>query len=139
MAHNSGHAHSHGDHHGAVGHILPFSLYVTVLVILLILTVVTVAISRVDFGNLNLVVAMLIASVKAGIVALFFMHLKYENPLVWLYVVFPIALVGVMLGGIFIDNPYRAYPEIRTPHELQAALKGGEKPAEKPKAGAPAH
>jgi cytochrome c oxidase subunit 4 len=101
---SNGHA-SH--HHGELGHVVPLKVYVTVLILLLILTVVTVAISRVDFGNWNLVVAMLIASVKAGFVALFFMHLKYENPLVWLYVVFPIVLLGTMLFGVFIDQPLR--------------------------------
>ncbi|NDB08617.1 MAG: hypothetical protein EBX97_08180, partial [Actinobacteria bacterium] len=40
--------------------------------ILVFLTVITVAASRVDFGTLNLVIAMLIASVKAGLVALIF-------------------------------------------------------------------
>lgn len=92
-------------------HHLPFSLYVTVLVTLLVLTAVTVFVAGIDFGKWNLVVAMLIASVKATIVGLFFMHLKYENPLIWIYVVFPIVLVAVMLSGVFIDNPTRYVPD----------------------------
>lgn len=100
---SSGHGHS-GDQ---LGHILPFSLYIKVLVALLILTVVTVAISRVDFGALNLVVAMGIASVKATLVALFFMHLKYEDKLTWTYAAFPIVLLAFLLAGVFIDNPFR--------------------------------
>ncbi len=35
------------------------------------------------------------------------MHLKYESPLTWMYVGIPIVLLGLMLGGIFIDNPLR--------------------------------
>jgi cytochrome c oxidase subunit 4 len=126
MSHSShsGHADAHGEHHHHP-HLIPFQLYVTVLVTLLILTVITVAVSRVDFGNWNIVVAMLIASVKAGTVGLFFMHLKYENPLIWLYVVFPIVLVGIMLGGLFIDNPNRTDPKIYIPAAAGAAAGHG--------------
>lgn len=124
MAHHSegGHSHSHAN----PGHIVPFHVYATVLGVLLVLTVITVAISRIDFGSWNIIVAMLIASVKAGTVALFFMHLKYENPLVWLYVVFPVVLVFIMLGGIFIDNPFRTYPQIHSEeHAAKPAGAGG--------------
>lgn len=60
-------------------HIVPFATYVKVLMTLLFLTIVTVAISRVDFGFLNTVIAMLIATIKAGFVLAIFMHLKYDN------------------------------------------------------------
>lgn len=105
MAHHASHSSSE-----EFGHIIPIRIYLTVLALLLVLTVVTVAVSRVDFGPWNLVVAMLIASIKAGAVALFFMHLKYENPLVWLYVLIPVLLLGLMLGGVFLDNPTRNDP-----------------------------
>lgn len=92
------------------GHIIPYRIYVQVLVTLLILTVVTVVVAKFEafnFGNWNIVIALLIASVKAGIVGMFFMHLKYENPLIWIYVTFPIVLLIIMLGGILSDNPSR--------------------------------
>lgn len=94
-----------------LGHIIPKKTYLNILIILLVLTIITVAVSRVDFGALNLVVAMLVASVKAGLVGLYFMHLKYEDKVTWLYVLFPIVLLGIMLGGIFIDNPLRFHTE----------------------------
>jgi small subunit ribosomal protein S15 len=46
---------------------------------LLILTVVTVGASRIDFGPANMLIAMLIASVKASLVILFFMHVKWDT------------------------------------------------------------
>ena len=104
----SGHSSSHSE----LGHIIPRKTYITVLLTLFFLTFVTVAVSRVDFGVMNIVVAILIASVKATIVGLFFMHLKYENPVIWLYVIFPIILLGIMIGGIFLDNPHRNNPKI---------------------------
>ncbi len=97
----------HGHSEGELGHILPYSVYVKVLIVLLVLTVITVAASRVDFGIFNIIVAMLIASVKALTVALFFMHLKYENHLTWVYAAFPIILLVTLLAGVFIDNPLR--------------------------------
>lgn len=60
-------------------HIIPFNVYIKVLATLLVLTVVTVAVSRVDFGPWNTVIAMAIASVKAAFVLLYFMHLKYDD------------------------------------------------------------
>lgn len=101
-------------HDHELGHIVPFKIYVTVFSALLALTVITVVAAKAPifhFGNtINLVVAMLIASVKAGVVALFFMHLKYENPITWMYVFFPIFLLFIMMAGIFIDNPMRSLP-----------------------------
>jgi len=66
---------------GAHHHIIPFKVYIQILAILLVLTVVTVAVSRVDFGALNTVIAMGIASVKAALVLAYFMHLKYDDKL----------------------------------------------------------
>jgi len=103
-------SHSDDDSHGELGHIVPFRYYVIVLVLLVVLTVITVGVARLDFGNWNIVVAMLIASVKATLVALFFMHLKYESPLTWGYAIFPIILLLALIGGLFIDNPFRFVP-----------------------------
>lgn len=101
----------HSEHHSELGHIVPFSTYRNVFLALVVLTVFTVAIAQVDFGNMNLVIAMFVASIKAGIVAMYFMHLKYENPLTWLYVFFPLFLLALMIGLIFLDNPLREKPE----------------------------
>ena len=71
--HEEGH-HDHGKHH-----IIPISVYVGVLLILLLGTVITVAVAQVDFGAMNTVIAMLVATIKASFVLAFFMHLKYDN------------------------------------------------------------
>ncbi len=76
--HNSHHSKSE---HGHSGHhfILPDRLIFTIGGALLFLTVVTVWIAGVDLGKLNFVVAMLVATVKASLVALIFMGLKYDR------------------------------------------------------------
>jgi cytochrome c oxidase subunit 4 len=62
-------------------HITPRRVYLMVGLALYALTVITVAVTRFDFGPWNLVVAMGIASIKAVLVALFFMHLLHDNKL----------------------------------------------------------
>ena len=74
---------------------------------LLVLTVVTVGVAQFDFGNWNIIVAMFVASIKAALVAMFFMHLKYEDPFTWIYAVIPLFLLFLLIGGVFIDNPFR--------------------------------
>jgi caa(3)-type oxidase subunit IV len=84
-AHTNAHDSSH-DGHGGHGelqmghhHVSSAAMFFNVLVALLILTVVTVAVSRVDFGSANMLIAMAIASVKAALVMGFFMHLKWDT------------------------------------------------------------
>lgn len=71
----------HDDHGHHIGHVLPTRVLVAVFGALLFLTVITVAAAQVDFGSkaLNLTIAMLIASVKAGLVLLYFMHIRYDR------------------------------------------------------------
>lgn len=81
---DAAHTDSHGHHEGHdIGfhapHAVPASLFLKVLVSLLVLTIVTVAVSRVDFGSLNMFIAMAIATVKATLVMMFFMHLKWDT------------------------------------------------------------
>jgi caa(3)-type oxidase subunit IV len=66
---------------------------------LLVLTVVTVAISRVDLGPANMLVAMLVATVKASLVCGFFMQLKYDEKLN--SIVFTFGLIFVALFFLF--------------------------------------
>jgi cytochrome c oxidase subunit 4 len=89
--------HGHGAHddHG-FAHLVSVQLLGGILAVLLVLTVVTVAAAKVDLGaQLNLIVAMIIATVKAGLVVTFFMHLLWDkkfNTLVFLSSVFFMVL-----------------------------------------------
>lgn len=90
--------------------------YLVILLVLLFLTVVTVAVAYVDMGNFNIIVAMLVASVKALLVATFFMHLKFEDTITRFFAIVPIILLAIMIGGVFIDNPFRVDP--RAPEQI---------------------
>lgn len=80
---------------------------ISVFIALLLLTAVTVLVSYVDLGLWNAVVALLIASAKASLVALFFMHLKGENRLVWGFALVPIAFLSLIIFGTLVDAMLR--------------------------------
>ncbi|KAA1261262.1 hypothetical protein LF1_38080 [Rubripirellula obstinata] len=79
----SDHAHS-SDGHGGDGHDfahpMPVSMLLSVFFALVILTVVTVAQASFDLGSYDVLVVMAIATLKATLVALFFMHLAWDKP-----------------------------------------------------------
>lgn len=65
-----------------ISHVMSPAMLLGVFGALIVLTGLTVAVTAVDFGStINLVIAMLIATVKAGLVGAFFMHLLYDNKL----------------------------------------------------------
>ena len=76
-------------------HIVSFKIYFNVILALIGLTIVTVLISLVDFGVFNLIISMGIATLKAALVLMYFMHLKYDDRT---YLV--IFLVGIFFMAI---------------------------------------
>jgi cytochrome c oxidase subunit 4 len=90
-------------------HILPIRLYVTIWAALLCLTVITAAVAFVDLGALNTVLALVIASVKALLVVLFFMHVKYSSKLTKLTVVAGIFTFLTLISMTLADYISRAW------------------------------
>lgn len=84
-----------------------YRIYIWVWAGLLVLTAATVAVSYVHLGLGNAAVALGIASVKAALVALFFMHLKSESRLVWAFALFPLVFLALIIGGTLVDNLFR--------------------------------
>ena len=99
-AHDTPHAAAaHGDHgHGE--HNMHLGLYLGVGAFLLVATVITVWLSYVDFGshNANVIVAMIVATIKVGFVAAIFMHLKGEKKTIWRFLYFTLFFVA----GLFL-------------------------------------
>lgn len=80
----AGHLHTADDHgHGhGLAHTMPVPMLIGVLAALMALTILTVSVTSFDLGAQgNLVVAMIIATVKAGLVVAFFMHLVWDKKL----------------------------------------------------------
>lgn len=80
-------------------------LYGMVLGALLFLTFVTVAASRLDFGSnmINVIIAMVIASIKASLVALFFMHLRWDKPMNAVIFCSSLFFLGLFLITCYTD------------------------------------
>lgn len=91
----------HHEHHISDG------TFTVVYFALLLLTALTVAVARVNLGPLNLYVAMAVATMKAGLVVAYFMHMKYENKLIQM--LFFVALLAIFLpySAVFIDYLHR--------------------------------
>lgn len=92
--------HEHNEHHEIGPKIL-----IIVWVTLTTLTVVTVYVSTVDFGGtLNIIAAMVIASIKASVVAYYFMHLKFEDKLTWIYALYPMFLLFLLIATTIMET-----------------------------------
>ena len=78
-AHGDAHVSGHADDGAVHAHVSSVSFYIGIFALLVVLTFATVKVSYYDFGSLNTVVALLIATTKASLVAAFFMHLRYDN------------------------------------------------------------
>jgi len=77
-------------------HIVPLRIYVTIFLALLVGTSLTVWAGFRDFpGQLNVIIALTIAVIKATLVVLYFMHVRYSSRLIW--VIFTSALFWLVI------------------------------------------
>ena len=79
--------------------------------VLLILTAITVGASYINFGSGNIVIALAIATVKAIIVGLIFMHLLHDKPVNAVIAVAGFVFLGIFLMFDFIDVGTRTDPQ----------------------------
>jgi len=93
------------EHIAPESHIVPISLYIGIWATLIICTGLTVLAASFDLGIFNIVVALLIATIKGSLVVLFFMHLRYSTKLTmvtviaalfWLFIMFSLTLTDYM-------------------------------------------
>ncbi len=96
---------------GLGAHVLPLKLLAGVWIALATLTWVTVAASHLNLGSLGLWVALGIATTKAGLVALYFMHLRYDRPIN--AIIFLGALLFVLLFvGLALTDTRSYQPDL---------------------------
>jgi cytochrome c oxidase subunit 4 len=96
----------------SLAHVVDVRVLLTVFAALIALTALTVGVSYFDFGPLNLFVALGVATIKAALVALWFMHLRYDggfNAFVF--------LVGVAFLGLFLV--ISLYDSVQYQHNVQ--------------------
>lgn len=105
--------HAHDDHaHDVSKHVKG---YLIVGSLLLLLTLITVGLSYVNFGSerANIIVAMIVATFKAGLVAAIFMHLKGEKWTIWKFLLFTAFFCA---GLFFLTYLHYADPIFGTSH-----------------------
>jgi len=126
--------------HGGHGHEAEHDhthVFVATLIALLILTGITVGASYIDFGSGNVVIALFIASIKAILVAMFFMHLRYEKAVMGIVAAAGFLFLGIFLMFCFMDvdtrdglQPINLHPALPPPTAgPNAGAPGGAAPA----------
>jgi cytochrome c oxidase subunit 4 len=107
----------------------------------MVLTWVTVSATFIDLGNLNIVIALGIAVVKASLVVLYFMHLRYDNPFNAFVFIASVLFVMLFIGFALIDRQEYApelIPNYAPAMDQASSPSGAAAPAGTPAGAAPA-
>ncbi len=107
MATNHTHSAAHDDGHVHV-HVASTPFYLAVFGGLIVLTLLTVKVSYYDFGEANIVIALLIATMKASLVAAFFMHLRHDKLFNTLAFLAAFLFLGIFILLTYDDLGVRA-------------------------------
>lgn len=94
---------SEGEKH----HLVPYRVYVAVWGALVVLTLITVGVSYAELGHLTIFTAILIATVKCSLVLLYFMHLRYDKPILGVMFIATLATYAIFIILTFADYHYR--------------------------------
>ena len=88
-------------------HVDPLWFYVAIFFALCLLTLLTVGVAHFHLGKANLIVAVIIASMKASLVLTFFMHLRHDKKFNALVVVVSVMFIGVFFAYTLNDTEHR--------------------------------
>jgi cytochrome c oxidase subunit 4 len=88
-------------------HIVGYRTLTAVWLVLLLLTGLTVGVTRVELGGYKVVSALAIACLKAGLVIAVFMHMKYEGRLLRWLLFLALVTLAIFIGLTFFDVLYR--------------------------------
>ena len=83
--------------------IVPVSTYLAIFGALIALTVLTVWVATIDLGDMNVVVAMIVATIKAVLVLLFFMHLLFDRQFHGVIVMAALLFAFLFIGLTLMD------------------------------------
>ncbi len=105
MSEHSDHA-DHQDHHE---HVVPVTTFLIVFAALLVLMTITVVVAFLPLGEFNLPIALTIAVIKALLVVLFFMEVKYGSRLLWVFAGSSFVFLLIMLALTMNDYLTRGW------------------------------
>jgi cytochrome c oxidase subunit 4 len=89
--------------------VVPVRTYLLVFLVLFVLTIGTVAVSRIELGRFNFVVAITIAVIKASLVVWFFMHVKNSTSLTKLFVIAGLYWMSILIVFTLSDYSSRGW------------------------------
>jgi cytochrome c oxidase subunit 4 len=89
-------------------HVVSRKIYIVVWGALMVLMILTAGLSRINLGEWSTVVALAIAAIKALLVVLFFMHVRYESQkMAWVFVVAGFFWLAILLSLTMTDYASR--------------------------------
>ena len=92
------------------GHVSPIKLYIGIFLTLMVLTAVTIMVAYVNLGPWNKVVALGIASFKATLVVLYFMHARYSERLTHVVIASSLVFFAILVFLLLTDYVSRPWP-----------------------------
>ena len=91
-------------------HVVPKKIYFAVWATLMTMTLVTTLVAFVDLGRFNAVIALAIATFKASLVVLFFMHAKYTPRLMRVVITCGLFWLVLLMAFSMVDYLSRLWP-----------------------------
>ena len=88
-------------------HVVPYRTYGLILLLLLVLTGVSVAVTQIELNRWATPVALLLATAKSSFVLAIFMHLKFDDRISKIMAILIILLLGVVIVFTFLDYGFR--------------------------------
>jgi len=96
-------------------HVVSPRVYFAVFAALVVLTVVTWSVAKLDLGKMNAIVALTIAVIKATLVVLYFMHVRWSSRLTWVFVGAGFFWLAIMVTLTLSDYATRGWVTIASP------------------------
>jgi cytochrome c oxidase subunit 4 len=98
-------------------HIVEKKIYYTVFGSLMVLLGATITIAYIHLGKLNVIAALTIAVIKAVLIVLYFMHIRYSTRLLWIFVCAGFFWLGILFALSFSDFLTRGWLPLPTGFE----------------------
>jgi cytochrome c oxidase subunit 4 len=88
-------------------HIVPYKVYLYILIALVILTFMSIGITHINLGSYAVLGALIFSTVKSGMVLFWFMHLKFDQPFLRYMVLFVFLVFLALIFITFLDYYFR--------------------------------
>lgn len=88
-------------------HIVSYKTYLWILVALVVMTFMSIGITKINLGEYSVLGALIFATIKSVLVLTWFMHLKFDKPFIRLMVGFVFMVFLAVIFITFLDYYFR--------------------------------